>query len=168
MGLGFTVWVTGPDEHAVGGIAESIAARLAARHVPVELLDTRTPGVDAISGPNAGACIAFVAGALTRQGATVVVGLPAPGRACRERARADLGRMIEVYVRPLGRESAGYEAPLRAEVEITMPEPEPGAGVERALRTLEVLELLPPVERTAYSKDEEREVLRRLKAFGYR
>jgi hypothetical protein len=166
MGLGCTVWVTGPDDRWVSSVAESIAARLAARHVPVELLDARTPGVEAIAGPNVGSCLAFVAGALTRQGASVVVGLPAPSRAARERARTDLGRMIEVYVRPLGRELAGYEAPLRAEVEITMPEPEAGAGVERALRTLEVLELLPTAERSAYSKDEEREVIRRLKAFG--
>jgi hypothetical protein len=168
MGLGFTVWVTGPDDRIVSGVAESIAARLAARHVPVELLDARTPGVEAIAGPNAGACIAFVAGALTRQGASVVVGLPERSRAARERARADLGRMVEVYVRRLGQEAADYEAPLRAEVEITLPEPEAGAGVERTLRTLEVLELLPAAARSAYSADEEREVIRRLKAFGYR
>ena len=168
MGLGFTVWVTGPDDRVMSGVAESIAARLAARRVPIELLDARTPGVDAIAGADAGACLAFVAGALMRHGASVIVGLPAPTRAPRERARAELGRMIEVYVRPLGRESTGYEPPLRAEVEITMPEPEAGAGVERALRTLEVLELLNPVVASAYSADEEREVIRRLKAFGYR
>ena len=165
MGLGFTVWVTGPDDRAVSSVADSIAARLAARHVAVELLDARTPGVEAIAGANSCACIAFVAGALTRLGAGVVVGLPSPLRAARERARTDLGRMIEVYVRPLGRESTGYEPPLRAEVEITLPEPETGAGVERALHTLEGLDLLPPAARSAYSRDEEREVIRRLKAF---
>jgi len=48
-----------------------------------------------------------------------------------------------------------------------VPEPSPGAGVEQVLRTLEVLELLPRDEDRAYSDEEEREVIRRLKAFGY-
>jgi hypothetical protein len=73
-----------------------------------------------------------------------------------------------VFVRPLGRTAAGaYEAPEKPEVEVTDPEPEPGAGVERTLHTLEVLGWLERDAGSAYSEDEEREVIRRLKAFGY-
>jgi len=75
--------------------------------------------------------------------------------------------MIEVYARPAHEATTGYEPPERPEVEIAVPEPSPGAGVEQVLRTLEVLDLLPRGEDRAYSEEEEREVIRRLKAFGY-
>src|SRR5207247_4307666 len=107
---------------------------------------------------------AFVAGLLARHGVAVVVALPV---AARERVRAELGRMIEVYARPAHEATTGYEPPERPEVEIAVPEPSPGAGVEQVLRTLEVLDLLPRGEDRAYSEEEEREVILRLKAFGY-
>ncbi len=163
----FSVWVTGPEQGAAEAIAEELARRLAARRVAVEVLDRRTPGIDALAGEGLERRAAFVAGLLVRHGVAVVIALPA-ARAMRERVRAELGRMIEVYARP-AHESAGttYEPPERPEVEITVPEPAPGAGVEQALRTLEVLDLLPRGEEPAYSEEEEREVIRRLKAFGY-
>src|SRR5437773_702015 len=125
-------------------------------------------GEDALAGEGLERRAAFVAGLLVRHGVAVVIALPVAARAMRERVRAELGRMIEVYARP-AHESAGttYEPPERPEVEITVPEPAPGAGVEQALRTLEVLDLLPRGEEPAYSEEEEREVIRRLKAFGY-
>ena len=163
----FSVWVTGPEQGAAEAIGEELARRLAARRVAVEVLDPRTPGIDALAGEGIERRAAFVAGLLVRHGVAVVIALPA-ARAMRERVRAELGRMIEVYARP-AHESAGttYEPPERPEVEITVPEPAPGAGVEQALRTLEVLDLLPRGEERAYSEEEEREVIRRLKAFGY-
>jgi len=164
----FSVWVTGPEQGAAEAIGEELARRLAARRVAVEVLDPRTPGIDALAGEGLERRAAFVAGLLVRHGVAVVIALPVAARAMRERVRAELGRMIEVYARP-AHESAGttYEPPERPEVEITVPEPAPGAGVEQALRTLEVLDLLPRGEEPAYSEEEEREVIRRLKAFGY-
>ncbi len=160
---GFTVWVTGPDEALVRTVIDEVAARLTSRHLATEVLDPRTPG---IAGVAAGG-IACVAGALARHGVASVVGVAAPGLA-RDRARAALGRMIEVHVCPAaGPPPAGYDPPSRPEVEILLPEAEPGAGAERVVRTLELLGLLPRADDRAYSEEEEREVIRRLKAFGY-
>src|SRR5256884_4262380 len=147
---------------------EALAHRLDARPWVVGVLDGRRPGLVATGGEGPGGRAAFVAGLLARHGVAVVVALPVATRAARERVRAELARMIDVYVRP-AHEAGGraYEPPERPEVEITVPEPSPGAGVEQALRTLEVLDLLPRGEDRAYSEEEEREVIRRLKAFGY-
>ena len=158
----FTLWLTGPEPAAALPIADEIARRLAARHVSVESLDARTSGIETVGADG----VAFVARVLARHGIATVVALPA-GRRVRERARQEIGRLIEVHVHPAGRAAAGYEPPERAEVEIVLPEPSPGAGVERTLRTLEVLKLLVRDEESAYSEEEEREVIRRLKAFGY-
>jgi len=167
VSTGFTVWVTGPDEVPLVDVADAIAARLRAR-LATETLDRRTPGIEALSGDGLVGRVAFVAAALARHGVTTVVAVPADRRAERDRARGLLGRMIEVYVRPAaGVPRPGYEPPERPEVEIAAPEPAPGGGVDRAVRTLEVLKLLPPGSETPYSEAEEREVLRRLKGFGY-
>jgi hypothetical protein len=158
-GAGFTVWVTGPEK----ALADAVAARLAARHVPVELLDERTPGIDALAGADLERVVAFVARTLARHGVSTVVALAASTRAGRDGARAELERMIEVHVHE---GAGGVTPPERAEVEVLVPEPSPGSGVERTLRTLELLGFLPPGDRV-YSEEEEREVIRRLKAFGY-
>jgi adenylylsulfate kinase-like enzyme len=163
----FSVWVTGPEQGAVETFAEELARRLAAHRMAVEVLDRRTPGIDALAGEGLERRAAFVAGLLARHCVATVVALPVAARAARERVRAELGRMIEVYARPMHEATAGYEPPERPEVEIALPEPSPGAGVEQVLRTLEVLDLLPRGEDRAYSEEEEREVIRRLKAFGY-
>ena len=164
----FSIWVTGPEQGAVEAIAEELARRLAARRLAVELLDRRTPGIDALAGEGLERRAAFVAGLLARHGVAVVVALPVAARAARERVRTELGRMIEVYARPAHQApDTTYEPPERPEVEIAVPESSPGTGVEQALHTLEVLELLPRDEDRAYSDEEEREVIRRLKAFGY-
>ena len=167
-GSAFSVWVTGPDQGAAEAIADELARRLAARHLRVEVLDRRTPGIEALAGEGLERRAAFAARLLARNGVAVVVALPVATRAARERVRAEIGPMIEVYVRP-AHETPGlaYEPPERPEVEITVPEPSPGMGVEHSLRTLEVLELLPRGEDRAYSEEEEREVIRRLMAFGY-
>src|SRR5437899_12095875 len=64
----FSVWVTGPDQGAVEAIAEELARRLAARRVAVELLDRRTPGIDALAGDGLERRAAFVAGLLAQIG----------------------------------------------------------------------------------------------------
>ena len=167
-GAGFTVWVTGPEMGPVQAIAEQIAAGIAARAWPVEPLGASTPGIEVLAGEGGEQRVAFVAAALARHGVATVVSLPAAARAARERARTELGRMVEVYVRPAaGAAAPDYEPPDRPEVEITVPEAVPGAGAEQVLRTLEVLDMLPRREDRAYSEAEEREVIRRLKAFGY-
>ena len=133
-GSAFSVWVTGPDLEAADAIAEELARRLVARHLAVEVLDRRTPGIDALAGEGVERRVAFATGLLARHGVAVVVALPVATRAARERVRAELARMIEVYVRP-AHETGGtaYEPPERPEVEITVPEPSPGAGVERQM-----------------------------------
>lgn len=160
---GFAVWVTGPEPDTVQAVADEIGRRLAGRDVPVEWLDARTPGIDALAGA---AGVALAAALLARHGIASVVAVQAT-RAERERARAHIGNLVEVHVLPTpGRAAAAYEPPARAEVEIPVPETSPAAGAERVLRTLEVLNLLSATDR-AYSEEEEREVIRRLKAFGY-
>ena len=157
------VWVTGPGRASMETIARELARRLAARGQAVELFDAGTPGIASVDA----AGIGFVAGALARHGVTSVVALPAD-RAARERARHEVGRLIEVHVDEAGTPGPpGYEPPEHAEVEVVVPEETPGAGVERALCTLEVLGLLAPEAGQGYSEAEERDVIRRLKAFGY-
>ena len=156
--MSFSVWVTGGDAVAVAGTVDTIAERLAARGLPVETLDERTPGVDALAGDARAA--AFVAETLARHGVATLVGLRIPAREERDGVRARVARMIEVHVS--GGDADGYEPPDRAEVEIESP-----AGVARVLGTLEVLGLLRRDDRRGYGEAEEREVIRRLKAFGY-
>ena len=157
--MSFCVWVTGPDRSRVEAVADAIARRLAGRVPGVEALDLRTPGIDAIAAEDAPA---FVAVLLARHGVATVVALPVPTRAARERARAAHGRMIEVYVPAGGTQSPPYEPPERAEVEIN-----DAADVDRVVHTLEVLDFLPRGQGRGYTEEEERAVIRRLKAFGY-
>ena len=162
---GFTLWVTGADSRALRRVADEVSSRLAARHLAVETLDERTPGFETLTGDGLEHRIAFVAGLLARHGVAVVVALPGT-RAGRDGARARLGRFIEVHVRaPGGAVSRAFEAPERAEVEVDVGGA--GAGVEHVILTLEVLELLRRDAEPGYSPDEEREVIRRLKSFGY-
>ena len=148
----FAVWVSGADRERVDRVADAIAAHLATRNLPVEVLDSHTPGADAL-GTRA---VVVVADALARHGVATIVALPLHA----EDARATGARMIEVHV--CGGERPGYEPPERPEVEL-----EAGAGVERIVGTLEVLGFLPRGAERAYTEDEERAVIRRLKAFGY-
>ena len=163
--MSFTVWVTGPDRRRAEAVADEIARRLAARQLRVAVLDLRTPGIDAIAGEGAENRAAFVAAMLARHGVATVVALPVATRVARQGPRAVLGRMIEVYVpSDPGLPATSYEAPDRPEAEVR---DESASDVERVLHTLEVLDFLPRAEDRGYSEEEEREVIRRLKAFGY-
>ena len=86
-------------------------------------------------------------------------------RATRDDARRTLGRMIEVLVRAEATPTPSWEAPPQAEVEVEASAA--AAGVARVLRTLEVLGHVKRRDDLAYSPEEEREVIKRLKAFGY-
>lgn len=163
MTEGFTVLVTGPSASDVEMVARDIDAGLRARGRPTELIDSRMPGAAELRVEGAAT---FAAGALARHGIVTILALPAPARATRDRAREALGRLIEVHVSSEGMVGCGYEPPLRAEVEIVLPGPR-GAGADRVLRALELLGFLAHEPTGAYSADEEREVLKRLKAFGY-
>jgi hypothetical protein len=159
----FTVWLTGPDPDALDAVADEILRRLAARDVAVEPLDRRDPAVAASDDPVGAAIVA--AAALARHGVPTIVALAAPATR-RDRARDLLPRVVEVDVRPAAR--APGDEPTRAEVEVLLTETSPAAGAERAVRALELLGLLTPdASGSAYSEEEEREVIRRLKAFGY-
>jgi len=161
MALGCIVWVTGPDAEACGGVARAIVNRLEQRHVGAELIDPTTTGLTAV-GPSAMEHAAAFAGAtLARHGVTAVIVVPSPCRATRDGLRQELSPLIEVYVP--GPAAAGYEPPDRPEVEAD----EPAATATRTLRTLEVLGHLAPGADAAYSAEEERQVIRRLKSFGY-
>jgi len=159
--MSFSVSVTGADEGAVRAIADAIAERLAARHVPVEVLDPRTPGFDALAGEGLARRLGFVCGLLARHGVATIVAVPIAEGLARDCLRSAVGRAIEVYVRAEELPS-GVQAPERPEVEL-----EAGGNVDHVLRTLEVLALLPRASEHAYTDEEEREVIRRLKAFGY-
>ena len=148
----FAVWVSGADRERVERVADTIAAHLATRDLAVEVLDSHTPGADALSSR----AVVVLVDALARHGVATIVALPLPA----EDARTTGARMIEVHV--CGGERPGYAPPERAEVEL-----EAGAGVERIVGTLEVLGFLPRGVERAYTEDEERAVIRRLKAFGY-
>jgi hypothetical protein len=164
---GFAVWMTGADASAVRDVAARVASRLATRHVAVELLDDRTPGIEALAGDGFAARAAFVAATLARHGIATVVAVPAPRREDRDRARTAVGRLIEVWVRRGDAASGGYEAPERAEVEAALDTTSSDDAAGRVLQTLEVLGYLSRAGDRGYSADEEREVIRRLKAFGY-
>jgi adenylylsulfate kinase-like enzyme len=110
--------------------------------------------------------VAFVASTLVRHGVAVVVAVPSPSRTVRDEIRTALTRFIEVYV-PGGTGPSGFEPPDRPEVQVDFPETELDAAVERTLRTLEILGFIPPADDPSYSAEEERQVIQRLKSFGY-
>ncbi len=161
---GCAVLVTGPHAADVERVALELDWRLRARGADTELVDPRTPHAGELRDDGA---VLFAAAALARHGVVTIVALPMPARAARDRARGAVGRLIEVYVHAADDPGAAYEPPLRAEVEVALPELGAAAGAERALRALELLGLLEPGDSGAFSEDEEREVIKRLKAFGY-
>src|SRR5687767_14336257 len=102
---GFAVWITGLKGSGKGTIARLVAAELARRGMPTELLagsefrqnisqglgfshDDRVANVRRIG---------YVAKLLTRNGIAVVVTAVSPYRAVREECRRLIGRFVEVY-----------------------------------------------------------------------
>jgi len=159
---GVVVWVTAASAAAAHEVAVLLAEAFAARELRVELLHAERPGLESISEP---AALGAVAGLLAGHGVHSVIAEAASSRAVRDAARRTLGSMIEVFVQSGAAGSPTWEAPPQAEVEVDAAAA--AAGIPRVLRTLEVLGYLKPRDDLAYSPDEEREVIKRLKAFGY-
>ena len=158
---GIVVWVTSAQPGAAQDVAVLVAEAIAARELTVELLHAERPGLEPVGTP---AGLAAVAELLASHGVHGVVAEATSSRAMRDEFRRRIGRMIEVYV-PADAPAASWEAPAQAEVEVDATSG--AAGVARVLRTLELLGYLKPRDDLAYSPDEEREVIKRLKAFGY-
>jgi len=159
---GIVVWVTSASADAAREVATLVAESLAAREPAVELLHAGRPGFESIGTP---AGLAAIAGLLAGHGVHGVVAEATSSRAVRDAVRRKLGAMIEVFVEADATPAPSWEAPPQAEAEVGAGAT--AAGAPRVLRTLEVLGYLKPREDQAYSPDEEREVIKRLKAFGY-
>jgi hypothetical protein len=162
MERGIVVWVTSASAGAANEVAVQVAEALAAHDLAVELLHAERPDFGQLADPGA---LATVAGLLAAHGVSCVVSEATSSRAARDAARRSLGAMIEVLVQSGDPGASSWEAPPQAEAEI---DAAAGAsGVSRVLHTLEVLGYLKPKQDSAYSSEEEREVIKRLKAFGY-
>jgi hypothetical protein len=162
MERGVVVWVTSASASAAQDVAVLLAESLAARELAVELLHAERPGLAALAAPPA---LAAAAGLLAPHGVQVVIAEATASRAVRDAARRALGAMIEVFVQSGATAVPSWEAPPQAEAEVDAASA--AAGVPRVLRTLEVLGYVKPRDDQAYTPDEEREVIKRLKAFGY-
>ena len=159
---GVVVWVTSASDGAAREVAALLAESLAAREPAVEILHAGRPDFESIAAP---AGLAAVAGLLAAHGVHGVVAEATSSRAARDAFRRKLGTMIEVFVEADATPAPSWEAPPQAEAEVDAAAA--AAGVPRVLRTLEVLGYLKQRDDQAYSPDEEREVIKRLKAFGY-
>ena len=136
--------------------------------------------------------IGFVCHLLTRNGAVCISAAISPYRAIRDENRALIGRFVEVYCRcPIDvlaeRDVKGlykkalageiknftgvsdpYEEPLNAEVVIDSSTETVSQSADRILRTLELMNYIPPSDdHSHYSPEEEAKITSRLKELGY-
>ncbi len=103
---GFTVWFTGLPSSGKSTLAGLLARALRERGRTVEVLDgdevrrelTRGLGFSREDRDENIRRIAYVAKVLTRNGVVAITAAISPYRAARERARAEIGRFVEVYV----------------------------------------------------------------------
>jgi adenylylsulfate kinase-like enzyme len=169
---GCTVWLTGYQGSGKRAISDELVRLLTARHVPVEQLDVRTPGLDALESADPSEIgsferrLGFVASALNRHGISVVVAAMSPSREVRDTLRREIPRFLEVYVqRPAPVAGHPYEAPLRPDVAVAA-----GGAIAAAARIVEALEERGCIVRApaaTAAEDEERQIIKRLKDFGY-
>jgi len=136
--------------------------------------------------------IGFVCHLLTRNGAIAISAAISPYRAIRDENRALIGRFVEVYcscpvevlaerdVKGLYKKAmAGeiknftgvsdpYEEPLHAEVVIDSSRETVAESADRIVRTLELMNLIPPGDdHSRYSPEEEARITARLRERGY-
>ncbi len=103
---GFCLWLTGLPSAGKTTIGKILIERLAARGWYAELLDgdeirrglSADLGFDRASREAHAGRVAFVAKLLARNGAIPIVALISPYRSSRAKARAEIGRFVEVYV----------------------------------------------------------------------
>ena len=175
---GFCLWLTGLPSAGKTTIGKALTARLTARGRYVELLDgdeirrglSADLGFDRASREAHAARVTFVAKVLARNGAIPIVALISPYRTSRARARAEIGRFVEVFVdTPLEvceqrdvkglyrRARAGeikemtgiddpYEPPEHAEIVVDAARLTPEQSADLILRELERRGLLAPAD----------------------
>lgn len=144
------VWFTGRPGSGKHTVAETVAAGLRTRRVPVEVLDHAV--LEAELGPSADPQrrLHWLAGLLSRHGVvSVVISADADGPAG-ERARHALPGLIEVFVdtpreicisRIGMRAASDFDAPLAPEVRVITHDREPVASAAQVLSHLDTLDL---------------------------
>lgn len=173
-GEGFTVWLTGYQGTGKRAISDELARLLAARHVAVEQFDVRTPGLDILQSADPTETgryerrLGFVASVLNRHGVAVIVATMSPSRELRDALRGEIPRFMEVYVKR--REPAPgphYEEPLTPDVEVAAATEATSAAAQRIMHALEGAGCVPRAPEAVAADDEEQQIIRRLKDFGY-
>jgi len=173
---GFCLWLTGLPSAGKTTIAKILIARLTERGRFAELLDgdevrkglSADLGFDRVSREAHAGRVTFVAKLLASNGAIPIVALISPYRTSRAKARAEIGRFVEVYVNtPLAvceprdvkglyrrarageiREMTGiddpYEAPENPEIVVDAVRLSPEQSADAILAELERRGLLAP------------------------
>lgn len=173
---GFCLWLTGLPSAGKTTIGRALEPKLKARGWHVELLDgdeirqglSADLGFDRKAREMHAARVTYVAKVLARNGVIPIVTLISPYRTSRERARADIGRFVEVYIStPLNvceardvkglykkaregkiKEMTGvddpYEAPEKPDILVDTVHSDPAGSADHILRELEKLGFLPP------------------------
>jgi len=166
---GFCIWLTGLPSSGKTTIGKELVERLTARDRYVDLLDgdeirkglSADLGFDRVSREAHAGRVTFVAKVLARNGAIPIVALISPYRTSRARARAEIGRFVEVFVNtPIEvceqrdvkglykkaragqiREMTGvddpYEAPEHPEITVDAVRMKPAQSAEYILQELE-------------------------------
>jgi adenylyl-sulfate kinase len=174
---GFCLWLTGLPSSGKTTIGRVLVERLTARGRFVELLDgdeirkglSADLGFDRVSREAHAGRVTFVAKLLARNGSIPIVALISPYRTSRAKARAEIGRFVEVYINtPLEvceqrdvkglyrRARAGeihemtgiddpYEPPEHPEIVIDAVRLAPAESADFILSELERRGLLPPL-----------------------
>jgi len=173
---GFTVWLTGLQGTGKRAIADELACLLSARHIPVEQFDVRTPGLDIFASADPSETghryerrLGFLAAALNRHGTAVIVATMSPSREMRDSLRSEIPRFMEVYVKRRDPVAAGhrYEEPLQPDLEVTPAAELATAAAQRIVRALESQAYIPRAGQAMAEEEEEQQIIKRLKDFGY-